>query len=89
MSPICAHSVANRPLVLSPDQVVTLRVLGGSLKPGLAVDGQVMFDLSPGDEIQVRRGGHPFHLAMPADRTFFDVLRTRLHWGGQPPYEAS
>jgi len=89
VSPICAHSVANRPLVLGPDQVVTLRVLGGSLRPGLAVDGQVLFDLSPGDEIQVRRSAQPFHLAMPVDRTFFEVLRSRLHWGGQPPYEGA
>ncbi len=89
VSPICAHSVANRPLVLSPDQVVTLRVKGGSLRPGLAVDGQVLFDLAAGDEIQVRRSAHPFHLAMPADRTFFEVLRTRLQWGGQPRYEGA
>jgi len=89
VSPICAHSVANRPLVLSPDQVVTLRVKGGSLRPGLAVDGQVLFDLAAGDEIQVRRSAHPFLLAMPADRTFFEVLRTRLQWGGQPRYEGA
>jgi len=87
VSPICAHSVANRPLVLGPDQVVTLRVLGGSRRPGLAVDGQVKFDLQHGDEIQVRRGAHPFHLAMPEDRTFFEVLNMRLQWAGQPQYE--
>jgi len=89
VSPICAHSVANRPLVLGPDQVVTLRVLGGSLRPGLAVDGQVLFDLAAGDEIQIRRSAHPFFLAMPADRSFFEVLRTRLQWGGQPRYEGA
>jgi len=89
VSPICAHSVANRPLVLGPDQLITLRVMGGSLRPGLAVDGQVLFDLAPGDEVHVRRGAQPFHLAMPSDRTFFEVLRTRLHWGGQPPYEGA
>lgn len=89
VSPICAHSVANRPLVLGPDQVVTLRVVGGSARPGLAVDGQVKFDLRHGDEVQVRRGAHPFHLAMPEDRTFFEVLNARLQWAGQPQYEGS
>ncbi len=87
VSPICAHSVSNRPLVLSPRQQVVLRVLGGSKRPGLAVDGQELFDLAVGDEVRVRRSRLPFLLALPEDRTFFDVLRTRLHWAGQPPYE--
>ena len=26
-------------------------------------------------------------LAIPTGRTFFEVLRTRLHWAGQPPYD--
>ena len=86
VAPICAHGVANRPLVLGPEQVVTLRVSGGSRKPGLAVDGQVLFDLAQDDEIQVRRSSQPFHLAMPSDRTFFEVLRNRLQWAGQPNY---
>ncbi len=87
VSPICPHSVSNRPLVLGPDQTVRLRVGGGSRRPGLAVDGQVMFDLELGDEVVVKRCAHPVHLAMPADRSFFEVLRTRLQWAGQPPYE--
>jgi NAD+ kinase len=87
VSPICAHSVANRPLILGPGQTIRMRVGAGSRRPGLAVDGQVLVDLSEGDEVEVRRSPLPFHLAVPAGRTFFEVLRTRLHWAGQPPYE--
>jgi len=89
VSPICAHSVSNRPLVLRADQELVLRVGPGSSRPGLAVDGQVLVELAAGDEVEVRRSAQPFHLAVPRDRTFFDVLRTRLHWAGQPPYEAT
>lgn len=87
VSPICAHTVTNRPLVLSGAQVITLRVGPGSRRPGLAVDGQVLQDLSEGDEIEVRRSPHPFRLAVPRDLRTFEVLRSRLHWAGQPPYE--
>ncbi len=87
VSPICAHSVANRPIVLGGEQVVRLRVGSGSRKPGLSVDGQSLVDLHDGDEVEVRRAPNPFRLAMPRGRRFFEVLRTRLHWAGQPPYE--
>ncbi len=87
VSPMCPHSIANRPLVLGADQVIRLRVGGGSKKPGLAVDGQVLENLREGDEIEIAKSPHPFHLAMPLDRGFFDLLRTRLRWAGQPPYE--
>jgi len=89
VSPMCAHSVSNRPLVLGADQVIRLRVGGGSKRPGLAVDGQVLQDLVQGDEVEIRRAPHPFHLAVPKGRRFFEVLRTRLHWAGQPPYEGA
>jgi NAD+ kinase len=88
VSPVCAHSVTNRPLVLGPAQVVSMRVAPGSQRPGLAVDGQVTKDLREGDVVEVRRSAQAFHLAIPRDRTFFQVLRTRLHWAGHPPYES-
>jgi NAD+ kinase len=87
VSPMCPHSIANRPLVLGAGQVIRLRVGGGSKRPGLAVDGQVLDDLEFGDEVQITKSPHAFHLALPKDRAFFDVLRTRLRWAGQPPYE--
>jgi NAD+ kinase len=87
VSPMCAHSVSNRPIVLGGEQVIRLRVRGGSRRPGLAVDGQSLVDLRDGDEVEVRRAPNPFRLAMPRGRRFFEVLRTRLHWAGQPPYE--
>ena len=87
VSPMCAHSVSNRPLVLGAEQVIRLRVGGGSRHPGLAVDGQVLRNLTEGDEVEIRRSPHVFNLAVPAGRRFFEVLRTRLHWAGQPPYE--
>ena len=89
VSPMCPHSVANRPLVLRADQVLELRVLPASRRPGLAVDGQLLVDLEEGAVVTVRRSARPAALAFPADRTYYDVLRTRLHWAGQPPYESA
>lgn len=88
VTPMCAHSFANRPLVLRADQVIELRVGPGSRRPGLAVDGQLLVDLEEGAAVTLRRSDRPASLAFPKDLTFYDVLRTRLHWAGQPPYES-
>jgi NAD+ kinase len=88
VSPMCAHSVSNRPVVLRADQELVLRVGSGSRRPGLAVDGQLLVDLEEGAVVTVRRAARGVSLAFPERRTFFDVLRTRLHWAGQPPYES-
>ncbi len=89
VSPICAHSMSNRPLVLSPDRAITLRVGSGSSHPGLAVDGQVLVELTMGDEVDIRAADEQLHLAVPEGRSYFDVLRNRLQWTGQPPYESA
>lgn len=89
VTPMCPHSVTNRPLVLGAKQELQLRVGAGSRRPGLAVDGQILVDLAEGAVVTVRRSAHPVRLAFPTDRTWFDVLRTRLHWAGQPPYEGA
>ena len=89
VTPMCPHSVTNRPLVLGAGQVLELRVGAGSRRPGLALDGQVLVDLAEGAVVTVRRSAHPVRLALPAGRSWFDALRTRLHWAGQPPYEGA
>lgn len=89
VTPMCPHSVTNRALVLRSEQVVELRVGAGSQRPGLAVDGQILVDLAEGATVTVRRSELPVRLAFPSSRTFYDVLRTRLHWAGQPPYEGA
>jgi len=87
VSPLCPHSIANRPLVLGAGQVIRLRVGGGSKRPGLAVDGQVLDDLREGDVVEIAKSPYAFHLAMPVGRGFFDILHKRLGWAGLPPYE--
>jgi NAD+ kinase len=87
VSPMCPHSVSNRSIVLGPERVLEMLVSTGTRKPGLAVDGQVLVDLEPGDRVEVRRSDTPMQLAVPGGLSYFEVLRSRLHWSGQPPLE--
>jgi NAD+ kinase len=46
-------------------------------------DGQQGFQLEPGDEITIRRAEEPLRLVKPSTRGYFEVLRTKLKWGGR------
>ena len=86
--PMCPHSLTNRPVVLSSESALEMHVGPGSTHPGLAVDGQAVVRLAEGDRVQVCRAEAVLNLVVPHGRTYFDMLRTRLHWAGQPPYES-
>jgi NAD+ kinase len=84
LTPISAHTLTQRPLVLPGSSVVEIVVLdarGGQVR--LTVDGQVGRDLVEGDRVCVRRSSHPALLLVPPDRNRFEVMRAKLGWGGR------
>jgi NAD kinase len=44
----------------------------------------VAFHLKSGSSILVRKAKHSVHLIKFKDRSFYDILRTKLHWGARP-----
>ncbi len=81
LTPICPHTLSNRPVVLPGDSEVTLVFKRASEDLMLTVDGQVVVNLQPDDHISVRRSQTTFDLVRPANRNYFEVLRTKLKWG--------
>ena len=47
----------------------------------ITFDGQAGFQLQAGDEIEVKRSNKPLRLIKPSNRSYFEVLRTKLKWG--------
>lgn len=82
INPICAFSLSNRPIVISGNSVVEFEVLEGS-KVGLALlaDGQVTCEISQGDMVRISIRKKAL-LVNSQQRSFFDVLREKLHWDG-------
>ena len=82
ITPICPHTLTNRPLVIDDGSVVDITV--NSLDDEdiyLTLDGQVGLELRSGDRIHVRRSSHTAKLIMSKERDYFAVLRTKLKWG--------
>jgi NAD+ kinase len=82
LTPICPHTLTQRPLVL-PDsyriEILVLDTRGGDVH--LTVDGQVGVALEQGDRVIVARSKHPARLLVSPHRSRFAVMREKLRWG--------
>jgi NAD+ kinase len=80
LTPICSHTLTNRPLVLPATQRLTVTLLSDQ-DVMLTLDGQVGFALMRDDTVEVRRAAARTRLLRLPQRHFFSVLRTKLKWG--------
>ncbi len=81
VSPISPHSLANRPLVLPGEAVISVRVLSKDQDIVLTLDGQEGIQVHPGEIVTVERSPLRFELLLTGQRSYFEVLRTKLKWG--------
>ncbi|MCP4270264.1 MAG: NAD(+)/NADH kinase [Candidatus Brocadiaceae bacterium] len=89
ITPICPHTLSNRPLVVSGDSTIELEQISESKGVGLTVDGQVYFDVMTGDKVVIEKAEKKMQLIDIQARTFYDVLREKLNWRGQPTYDVN
>ncbi len=85
-TPICPHTLAIRPMILAPDQELTVDLAAGHSLHGeqevkLTIDGQVGFELLDDDRIVFRKSHRKTRLVLSGYRTFYEVLRGKLKWG--------
>ncbi len=81
LSPICPHTLTNRPIVLPDTAVVTVAVETPGEDVVLTIDGQEAFPLLPGDKVEIRKAPVRAPLVQSPQRSYFDVLRSKLRWG--------
>ncbi len=89
ITPICPHTLSNRPLVVSGDSKIEMEQISESKGVGLTVDGQIYFDVKVGDRIVIEKAENKLQLIDIQTRTFYDVLREKLNWRGQPTYDVN
>ena len=79
LTPICAHMLAARSFVLSPERVVTVcpRELEDK-RCILSCDGRGMIDLRDGDEVIVRRSDCKLYFADLGTKSFYETAFEKL-----------
>jgi NAD+ kinase len=83
ITPICPHTLTNRPVVLNDESVIEIVNLSEDDATYLTIDGQLGELLKRGDSVTCRRSEHATNLIQPPSIQFFDVLREKLKWGGR------
>lgn len=86
ITPICPHTLSNRPLVDGADGVYSLCLTETSKEALLVVDGQYRRPLQVGDTVEVRRAPVTFKLAKLPGHSYYTTLQRKLGWSGQPHY---
>ena len=83
LTPICPHTLTNRPLALPGDAVVRIRQETPDQEVFLSLDGQEGIALTAADTVHIRRSPNVLQLLQPVPTSYFEVLRAKLHWGSQ------
>jgi NAD+ kinase len=82
VTPVSAHTLAIRPLVLPSTVEVTLQADDGPAELLVTVDGQVGTTFAPGETLSVRRAEGGVLIIRFPGTNFFSTLRHKLGWGG-------
>ena len=81
ITPICPHTLTNRPIALSLDCHVEVRLESRSEEVYLTLDGQQGFPLTSRDLVRIRRCPEPVKLITAPSRSYFQILNRKLKWG--------
>jgi NAD+ kinase len=81
LTPICPHSLNQRPIVVPGSQVVSVVLRGEAEDFYLTLDGQAGVSLQTGDRLEVRRSPNRVILVRNTRLDYFGMLRQKLRWG--------
>ncbi len=83
VTPISAHALSHRPLVLDPDAALEARVIDASGPATLDVDGHKIAELDAGDSVLLGPVREPYPLLTIESFDPWRRLRDRLGWAGR------
>ncbi len=80
ISPVAPHNLNVRPVILSDDAEITLKIEGRSAKSLVSLDSRVQ-RIDSSIEIKIRKASKIVKLIQFPNQTFFKTLRHKLNWG--------
>jgi NAD+ kinase len=84
LTPICPHTLSNRPIALPDSSVVQVKVLSEGGDTALTLDGHAITPLELDDIVEVKRAKYKIRLIKHPTKGFYEILRTKLKWGIAP-----
>lgn len=84
VTPICPHTLAMRPLVISATQRVAVSPIERTKDLVVTADGQVTHEFESGAEVHIGRSDIEIPLVRFAGQNFFGTLQRKLNWAARP-----
>jgi NAD+ kinase len=81
ITPICPHTLSDRPVVIHDTSKIELRVAESSESVFLTLDGQTGVPMQVGDRVRITRAKERLKLIQPPNKSYFEILRSKLKWG--------
>jgi NAD+ kinase len=81
ITPICPHTLSDRPVVVSDTSCIEVRIMQNSDSVFLTLDGQTGVPIQASDRILITRATERLKLIQPPNKTYFEILRSKLKWG--------
>jgi NAD+ kinase len=83
ITPICPHTISNRPIVLTADQEIQIQYLSDYDPVEVRADGLTAYQLRTGEVFHISRSQKKFKLVNLLRQDYFTTLRTKLGWSGK------
>ncbi len=83
ITPICPHTISNRPIVLTADSQIQIQYLSPYDPIEIRADGLTHFPLKTGEVFHISRSPKKFKLVSLLRIDYFTTLRTKLGWVGK------
>ena len=82
ITPICPHTISNRPIVVMPKEEIQVQYLSHHLPVEIYSDGISTFSLSTQQTLNVMTSTKRFPLVHLSHHNYFDTLREKLGVAG-------
>jgi NAD+ kinase len=86
ITPLAAHSLAFRPIVLHAESILHIQVLRANVGTALVADGQATVSLHVADVIEIRRHEKKARFVANSATTYWGILLEKLRWAAPPTY---
>jgi len=83
ITPISAHTISNRPIVIRPDEDIQIQYLSEAMPVEVSNDGFSIHKLKTGEVFTIRFSERIFRLVSLKQHDYFATLRTKLGWAGK------
>ena len=81
ITPIAPHNLNTRPIVISGEEKLTLKLEDEKRLGQVIIDGQTNRKVTIEDEVKIEYSKHTLNLVIPKNRNYYSVLREKLKWG--------